>query len=290
LVAESPWSAIDIDACYRYILSRQTRQGGFCFYTHPEWGVEEPNAPDTWAALEVIAKLGRPTPKPLRCIAWLRAQQDGFGRYPTLTIGNAVLKALRRLRAEPERDPRPFLLEASEGLQLAVPNAGRGEGWLLSALQCVELLLLYDIVVSAHLQRTVQNALDTLRGSEGAYGAAGPNLPDTALALALAVAVGLPPPVDALSYARRCEGPPHGFNITPHATSSALESQRAGMLIHRHFGEPPCDPGRIRRFVAACQSASGGFCRVPGAIPRLDDTLCALETLEQLPGVERLER
>lgn len=282
MVANSLRAAIDVEACYRYTLGRQTRQGGFCFYTHAEWGVEEPNAPDTRAALEIVAKLGRSIRNPLQCVAWLRAQQDASGGYSTLIIGDAALKALQRLNAEPERDPRRFLIDCSERLRLAAPDGQRHQGWLSAARRCVELRGLYDIAVTTAVRKAVASALTSLRGSEGGYGAPGANLPETALALTLAVAVGLPAPVECLSYARECEEPPHGFNVRPHASSVNLESQSAGMQILHHFGERPRNPGRVRNYVAACQGTGGGFGRVPGAIPRLDDTLSALEILSLL--------
>jgi len=64
-----------------------------------------------------------------------------------------------------------------------------------------------------------------------------------------------------------------------HGSSSSLECQHAGLRILHHFGQRPRDSARIRDFVVACQSSAGGFGRVPGAIPRLDDTLRAVEIL-----------
>lgn len=263
-------------------MGRQTPRGGFSFFAHVEWGVEEPNAPDTWAALEVAATLGQPVPNLMRCIAWLRAQQDEFGGYSSLVIGNAVLQALRRVNAKPERDPRPFLMETSERLRLAVTSNESGEGWLWGALRCVELRIMYEIPVTGEVQQSVTNALESLRGSAGGYGRPGANLPETALALALTTAAGLPAPAGCLSYARQCEAIPHGFNVAPHASSTSLETQLAGLQILGYFGETPRHPQRIHDYLVACQSAVGGFGRVPEAIPRLDDTLRAIKIAKML--------
>lgn len=265
-MALSPSCAIDTDACYRYTLGCQTRHGGFSFCAHPEWGVEQPNAPDTWAALEIAAKLGKPVPKSLPCIAWLRTQQDEFGGYPTLIIGHAVLQALRLLRAEPNRDPRAFVAAWSDRLQLTTTNSRRGQDWLSDVRKIIALRVLYHVGGESEVQGAVTGVLESrCEGDEG-YGVAGANLPDTALVLTLAVAVGLPPPSECLTYARRCEGMPDGFNIRPDASSSSLETQLAGLQILNHFGQPPQDPKCIRDYVAGCQSAVGGFGRVPRAI------------------------
>ena len=98
-------------------------------------------------------------------------------------------------------------------------------------------------------------------------------------------ALALPLARDVLAYARQCEGPPYGFNITPWAVSSSLQTQHASIRVLRHFGAGPRDAALIRELVASCQTGLGGFGRVPGAIPRLDDSLRALGILSMLsPG------
>jgi len=36
------------------VIGRRTPEGGYCFYRTPEWGVEEPDARDTLAALKTL--------------------------------------------------------------------------------------------------------------------------------------------------------------------------------------------------------------------------------------------
>jgi len=64
-----------------------------------------------------------------------------------------------------------------------------------------------------------------------------------------------------------------------HGASSSLECQHAGLRILHHFEQRPHDSARIRDFVVACQSSAAGFGRLPGATPRLDNTLRAVEIL-----------
>jgi hypothetical protein len=279
---------IDVEACRRYVLGCQTSQGGFCFYAYPEWGVEEPNAPDTYAALAILGLLNSPVPRAEQCQAWLEAEQDPSGGYPTLVIGYAALKALRVLGAEPQRDPRPFLQEMANRLGLADASAPKRSGWLIAARRCIELWQAHGIIMAAPLREGIGAALDSLRGVDGGYGAPGSNLSETAAALTLATAADLPVGQDILAYARRCEGTPYGFNITPFSVSSSLESHYAGLEILRYFGMPVRNPMLSRRYVASCQSSRGGFGRVPGAIARLDDSLRALEILSMLAALVSL--
>lgn len=271
---------IDLGACYRYTLSRQTRAGGFSFYTHPEWGVDEPNAPDTCAAVEIIAALGEAMPDVSSCIAWLQAQQADSGDFPTWTIGHAVLKALRHLGAKPERDPQPNLLGYANRLRVSAPKAQ--PGWLLQAARCVELFRILDLELPCAFRETIPGTLTSLRHADGGYGATGGNLPESALALELSLEVDAPVHPELLSFARQCEGPPHGFNIAPHSACSALETQLAGLQILQHFAMRPRRPGEIESYVAACQMATGGFGRAPGATECLDDSLHALQILALL--------
>ncbi|MGB0094287.1 MAG: hypothetical protein WBP81_17380, partial [Solirubrobacteraceae bacterium] len=96
---------LDRDAAGRYVLGRRTQEGGYCFYRTPEWGVDEPNAPDTLAAFESLRILGIAVPEPEATARWLRALQSVDGSYPTLTIGWAALSALGLLGFEPDHSP-----------------------------------------------------------------------------------------------------------------------------------------------------------------------------------------
>lgn len=282
----SPWYGIDVEACYNYTLSRQTSDGGFCFYAYHEWGVEESNAADTYPALAILRLLGRSVPDAGACAAWLKAQQDEAGGYPTLVIGYAALKALQLLGARPLRDPRRFLQDTAAGLGLNGSPGDALTGWLLSALRCIELWQDFGITVTDRIRQRISATLHRLEGKDGGYGAPAPNLPETAYAVALATALDLPLKRDVLTYVRQCEGRPHGFNITPAAVSSGLESQYAGVKVLRRFGEAPKYPELTRAYVASCQTAVGGFGRTPVAIATLDHSRLALETLSILASAD----
>jgi hypothetical protein len=275
-------NGVDVEACYRYILGRQTIDGGFCFYVYHDWGVEEPNAPDTYAAVASLGLLDRPVPRRAAVADWLKAQQDSRGGYPTLTIAHATLTALRLLGEAPRQDPSRFL-EGMGGIYGLTDAAGReASGWLHNALRCVELWRDYDLSLSDRVRTRAGTALSRLRQDDGGYGAPGASLPDTGAAVALAAALDLPVDPAALGYVRQCEAFPYGFNITPSASSSGLESHHAGLRVLRHFGAGPHEPAVVQDYVASCQTRRGGFGRVPGAVPRLDDSLRALEVLSML--------
>lgn len=283
-----PCDSIDVDACYRYVLTRQTVEGGFCFYACHEWGVEEPNALDTYAAVIILGLLGQPVPQIEKCKAWLQAQQDSADGYQTLVIGHAILKTLRTIGAEPVHDPRPFIREIAQAAGFTDPSGLQASGWLRNALRCADLFREFGIALTEPMCRTMAAALGRLSGDDGGFGVPGTNLLDTGVAVELAAGLSLPVSPKALDYARRCEGSPFGFNLTPSAVTSNLEVQRAGLKVLDYFGTSPHDQVLIRSYVASCQRADGGFGRAVGAITGLVESMWALEVLSMLAHREPL--
>lgn len=281
------WRGIDARACVDYVLGHQTTEGGFCFYSYRPWGVEEPNTPDTLAAVSILGLLERPVPRRESCTEWLQAQQDARGGYGTLVIGYAALTALARLGAAPARNPREFLDRTGALLGLTGTGERVHTRDLHAVLKCIELWRAHGIVAQQEVRTRVAALLERLRAARGGYVSASASLPETVAAVALADEFDIH--VDAkrlLAYLRRCEGPPYGFNVAPWAVSSDLEAQRAALWLLRRFGARPRHPVLVREFVALCQTASGGFGRAHGAIARLSDSLHALEILSFLSELE----
>jgi hypothetical protein len=68
-------------------------------------GVEEPNAPETLAAVESLRLLGVEIPEPEATVRYLRSLADDEGGYPSLTMGWGALRALDALGTSPARSP-----------------------------------------------------------------------------------------------------------------------------------------------------------------------------------------
>ncbi len=277
-----PIRGLDREACRRYILEHQTPEGGFCFYAYHAWGVEEPNAPDTLSALAALRLLGFPTPRRKAVADWLKAQQHGDGGYATLVIAYGVLKALRLLGEAPLRDPAPYLRRLAHIHGLGDPRGRELAGWLHDALRLAELWRMYGLHLTGEMREGMAAALRRMQQEDGGYGSPGASLPDTAAAVELAASLGLSPDGRALDYVRRCEAPPYGFNITPHASSSSLECHHGGLRVLCRFRRLPRHGDLIQAYILACQAPRGGFGRMPDAVPRLEDTQRGLEALSIL--------
>ncbi len=290
-----PWDTAMADRACRYTLGRQTPDGGFCFYR--AWGVEEPNAPDTYFAIAALRWLGADVPDRERCATWLQAQQHGSGDYSTLVIGWATLSALRLVGAPPRRGPDRFLDRIARDLgppasepdsrAPALSTASPTAATLLDIWRSVEVLQTWGGALDLAIRDALARWLCALPCTGGGFGSPGPNLVDTAIAVELADALGVGIASEVCVYASRCEGEPWGFNVTPEATSTSIEVQRAGTRLFQRFGRRPTDCDRIRRYISGCQTDDGGFSRALGAIPTLKDTLDALETLACLAEIER---
>jgi len=176
---------LDWAAAGRYVLERRTPEGGYCFYRTPEWGVEEPNAPDTLAALESLSLLGIDIPAPGRTAQWLRSLQYGSGSYPTLTIGWAALRALELLTVEPARAPDRWLRRWVE----ALAGRDRSRDWrvaIIDALRLLELVRLRNGAPGGWERDGMTAVLDAARATDGGWARPGADLETTAIAVRLA--------------------------------------------------------------------------------------------------------
>ncbi len=283
LNADTPAIRIDIQACTRYIASRQDPDGGFCFYR--DFGVDESNAPDTLAAVAGLGLLEEPVPRRPDVVAWLRGQQRAEGGFATLPIAWACVKTLRLLGTEPGHDVRPYVLGWAQ--RLLRPGKAYGGGTLRALVQVTDLANILGIVPGREVSEAGLRLLKDLQGPEGGYGVPGASLVDTWRALQVADRLDGDLEAGALDFARGCEHPAYGFNIAPRAVTTAVEVQVAGLEVLARCGASPRYAGATQRFVAACQTPHGGFARVPGALTRLEDTwlgLRALDCLSRLAG------
>ena len=185
-------SVINRDAAIGYVLGRRTPPGGYSFYRTPKWGVEEPNSPDTLAALESLRLLGVAAPAPELTGRWLRGLQSADGHYQTLTIGWAALRrwarpgadlettavavrvtALLGLPGESEAATSEFLHRCEDavfGLRLAPRTAATTVGALRHGLLiacALSLPLRYPDAISRSIGR-LQRPSGGLGGRDGA--------------------------------------------------------------------------------------------------------------------------
>lgn len=276
--------SINWDACQHYILSRQTIEGGFCFYR--AYGVEESNPLDVYSAVMALGCLQAEIPRREALIAWLRAQQNASGGYASLPIAWYVLEALRLLGAAPAYAPYPYL-QAKRDQYVSRLQGDRPLDWsavLLASKRLTCLLRNWSIPTTAEFNAAIIKLLHRLHGSHGGYGWPRENLIDTAAAAAIHMGLALNGLPQGLALAAACGDAQTGFRLVPDSSSTSLEAVYAGVSLFK-LGQqrlPEAITSACLRFISSCQSANGGFGRTSSAIPTLADTRLALDSLQQL--------
>lgn len=279
-------TAIEVERCRQYILGRQSPQGGFCFYRYEPWGVEEPNASDTCAAVASLRLLGVDIPRRAELAAWPCNLQAADGGYPSLRIAEAALDALRLLDGEPKYDPRSLIQGRILRISQRVQREGRVRQWLDSAARGARLLCALRLPAEP-LRASVSSHLGPERRPWGDVATAAWSVIDTWCMLDLLLHLRLEAPSATLQYLRACEDGRRGINRVPHAITTSLKVQLAGLRAFGCLAATPRHKDAIAAFAARCQSTAGGFARVPGALPNLRDTCRALTVLSALRDLRR---
>ncbi|MEJ2630529.1 MAG: prenyltransferase/squalene oxidase repeat-containing protein [Acidihalobacter sp.] len=265
------------EAAIRYVLGRRCPQGGYSFYRTPEWGVEEPNAPDTFFALSSLRLLGVEPPQADRTAAWLSDLQEPDGGWPTLIIGWAADAALALLERGPRHDPQLWL-RTLWTQRLGMANEHRDwRGTLLSLLQLTQLVRRHVPHLLPLGRGPLAHLLMASRCTDGAWSVPGADLETTAIALRLAQATGLQIDRHALTaWWRRCEDPRLGLRLTPSAGLTSAGTLHGGLEVSVSLGLQPRHLNVIATQIRLLQHPSGGFGARHRALATLQDTWLAL--------------
>jgi len=287
VVPPSPTACLDAEAAGRYVLSRRTPLGGYSFYRTPEWGVEEPNAPDTLAALECLRLLGIPVPEPEQTAGWLRGLQDREGGYPTLTIGWAALRALALLRCVPDRSPAAWLAECEAALARS-HRARDWQGTLRGALHVAELRRLGAAASVDAGGDPFDELLDATRDPHGGWARPGPDLETTAVAVQLADPRRLSAEARAATseFVRHCEDRVLGMRLQPDSGATFVGALWGGLELAQALRLKPSYPGAVGECLGDLQRGDGGLGARHFAISTLRDTWRGLDAAQLLDHLE----
>lgn len=256
-----------------YLLGRQSPSGGFCFCR--TFGIEEPNLFDTYHAVAALDRLGCAVPRQAALLGFLRA----FASHEQLSALYYRAFTLQRLG-------RADLVEADAVHRVILQSPPVQRVPLAAALrrlrQGVWLKRHFGGSVDIDILVTRVRALQR----DGGFGDK-PNLEDTAAALSVLAEL------DALDHrtaasarefvnARQVAG--FGFTLTRDSLTPSLNTIRAGIEACDLLGLPVCFGPDIERFVRVCQTADGGFARVPQALCEIESTHHAVWILQRLLG------
>ena len=266
-----------VERTCQYILERQCRSGGFCFYR-----LEEPNGADTFYALATLHLLGRKIASE-ETSQFLEATQKEDGTFDNLYQAYYTIRGLGYLNRPLKRDPRPFLETVIN--RFPVENAT-----LETQLKRLDILtdLCADLCVEIPPKRR-ESMIDFIlsyRNADKGFGTPYSSLLSTSYALSCLGKLSYP--VSGLEtdrFLQACENPIHGFLDVPDMAPSFLEHILAGAVASRVLGYRPRYLDTCQQFVTHCQSTNGGFSRSPGGLPSLQDTYRAILALIHLEAI-----
>ena len=280
-----PAASVNNTACLSYLMSRQTPDGGFCYYR--AYGVEESNGKDTYSAVAGLLSLQAQVPDSDKLVAWLHRLQNNQGGYSSFSMGWFALETLRLLNVQPLHNPETFLKTEHDRF-LSLDWRSRTMEWsslLLSLSRLSTLMRQQAIAVTADFRGEFSALLESLSGHHGGYGKPVENLLDTYSVAIIVDFLTLEQPAEILKFAELCSDRAFGFRLTPSGSANSLATIHAGIGLFRLCGAamPQERTEIIRRYIASCQTGSGGFGRSPDAIATLADTWLALDALQNLP-------
>lgn len=274
---------LDRVAIGRYVLGRRTPEGGYCFYRTPQWAVEEPNAPDTLAALESLKLIEVDIPAPRQTGDWLRGLQDEVGGYPTLTIGWAALRALDVLAVEPKFCPDEWLRGRLGGFcDCDGPRDWRAA--IIDAVHLCELMRLRHSLLREPARESIAVLLDTARAADGGWASPGGDLETTAIALRLAQLVNprWRPDFRLATFLGRCEDELVGLRLAPDAGTTSAGALWGGLALGHVLGRRLQYLGAIEQQLVLLQRPDGGLGARHRSISTLRTTWLGLEAVALL--------
>jgi hypothetical protein len=277
----------DRAAIERYVLGRRTPEGGYCFYRTPQWAVEEPNAPDTLAALESLKLLVADIPMPEQTGDWLRGLQDESGGYPTLTIGWAALHALELLTVQPKLCPDRWL----RGRLEAFCDCDGPRGWrtaIVDATHLCELMRLRHSALGGSERDSMTRLLDAARAADGGWASPGADLETTALGVRLAGLVDphWQPDPSLVTFLDCCEDELLGLRLAPYARITAVGALWGGLALADTLHRRLRYIGAVQQQLILLQRPDGGLGARHRAISTLQATWIGLKAVALLNRLE----
>lgn len=267
-------SDVEQNQTIRFITDRRCASGGYCYYR-----LDEPNAADTFFALDTLRLLGALAPDPVTGELLLRMQRPD-GRYPTFYAGAYALQCLALTGREPTADPYPWL-RSFEPFQSFGERSIESISIFERTCTHLDLYLVLGVHPDEQLRDAVLRHLTAYHNPDGGFGHPRSSLIETAHALAILAMIGEPHDAyGAERFIRRCENATFGYLNSPEATPAYLEHLAAGVECAVLTGRPPQFPERCRAFVDGCRNANGGYSRsIYGGISTLENTHLAIRTL-----------
>jgi hypothetical protein len=263
----------------QYVRERRCPSGGYCFYR-----LDEPNAGDTFHALQVLSLLGEKI-RDEETVSFLQGLQKSDGSYSSHAAALSAGRALQLLGAVPLYDATPFI---SCSIPCISPKTQVIESFSLfePLYTWLSLILLHRGPLPEEWREQITGTILRFQGETGGIGFPSGTLQDTWQAAEILVVLGYPRENLGISrFIWSCEDPEFGYLGRPGTRPPSLEHLYTGLRLSALLGTAPRYAGACRAFIEQCAHHSGGFVRsVFGGSPTLEFTARAVESLAILEG------
>lgn len=263
----------------RYVQERRCPSGGYCFYR-----LDEPNAGDTFHALQVLSLLGEKV-RDEETVTFLQGLQQPDGSYSSHAAALFTGRGLQILGAAPLYDVAPFI---SCSIRCISPETQVIERFSLfdPLYTWISLFLLHHIPFPEEWNAQITKTILQFQGETGGFGFPVTTLQDTWQAAEILIVLGYRRENLGINrFVWSCEDPEFGYLRRPGSRPAYLEHLYAGLRISALLGTAPRYAGACKAFIDQCAHHSGGFVRsVFGGSPNLELTARAVESLAILEG------
>lgn len=263
----------------QYVRERRCPSGGYCFYR-----LDEPNAGDTFYALQVLSLLGQEV-RDEETAAFLQGLQEPDGSYPSHAAALFAGRALQLLGKSPRYEITPFI---TRGIPRISPGTRVIESRSLfePLYTWISLFLLHKFPLPGEWNAQITRTILQFQAETGGFGSPTGTLQDTWQAAEILVVLGYPRENLGINrFMWSSEDPEFGYLGRPGSRPPYLEHLYAGLRLSALLGTAPRYAGACRAFIDQCAHHSGGFVRsVFGGSPTLEFTALAVESLAILEG------
>ena len=240
--------------------------------------LDEPNAGDTFYALQVLSLLGQELHDD-ETVSFLLGLQKPDGSYSSYSAALFAGRGLRLLNRDSHVNPGKFL---SRSIPLPDQNTHVIEAVSLfdPLLTWLSLHALHRIPLSGAAHRQATESVLRYHTPTGGFGSPVATLPDTWQASEILTLLNHPlKSADLTGFIRSCEDPCYGYLGRPGAWPPYLEHLYAGVRLSSLLGTAPRYTGACRAFLERCAHHTGGYTRsVFGGTPTLEFTVMAVES------------
>jgi hypothetical protein len=267
----------------RYVTARRCRSGGYCFY-----GLDEPNASDTYYALSLLFLLGIDS-RDDDTLRYLKSLQNEDGSYDNIFMAYFALKSLSVLQDKPEYDPTTYLKKGIMNCGLDPNGQPVGTISMFNSLHClIDLCSVLDAELDEKITEQIIALILTFRNQDEGFGHTRSTLLETSQALESLKRLGYPvETLNAEDFIRKCEAPDYSLTGVPNTSLAYLEQVHGGLIACSILSYKPRYMEQCVRFIRDCQRNDGGFSRRRG-ISTLEDTYYAIHSLSLVSALKNL--